>query len=294
MTPPPALPAPAAFHRDPGGGRRLPRHPATAAPTTQLSEPEYADFLANETSGAKEILEKELNKKIRYFAYPYGDFNKQVEAGRSPPAMTRSSSPWRTTRSTSPPMSTASAATSSTRPVRAQLRRLPPPPGRAGAGAGRSRAGRDDGQSPSVITAVLGFTGDPASLETEVRDFGVVRHDFDPETSTVRIYLPRDLIQPTSSSASARRTSSPGQTMVANWHFNYEPSGTARATHEPIAAEPSTNAAGGGEAATAPHGARHQPDGSAGDEGGNKDGNERPAGDQRRSRRGRHQFHHGA
>jgi len=49
-----------------------------------------------------------------------------------------------------------------------------------------------------VITAVLENLGsdalDAASLETSVRDFGAVRHDFDPRPTPVRLYLPRDLV----------------------------------------------------------------------------------------------------
>ena len=45
-----------------------------------LTPEEYDQFLTTETLGAKQILERELNKKIIYFAYPYGDYNKTVEA----------------------------------------------------------------------------------------------------------------------------------------------------------------------------------------------------------------------
>ena len=89
-----------------------------------------------------------------------------------------------------------------------------------------------------VITAVLGYAGtlDPNSIETEVRDYGVVKHDFDPKTSTIRLYLPRDLIQPVNLVNIRVKDSQSGQVMVANWHFNYVPAGAAAVTHAPIAA----------------------------------------------------------
>jgi hypothetical protein len=88
-----------------------------------------------------------------------------------------------------------------------------------------------------VITAVLTQMSadklDPASLETQVRDMGIVKHDFDPGTNTVRIYLPRPLIQPVVLVNIRVRDAQTGQIMVANWQFNYEPSAGA-APHAPI------------------------------------------------------------
>jgi hypothetical protein len=92
-----------------------------------------------------------------------------------------------------------------------------------------------------VITAVLGYAGtlNPKSIETEVRDFGLVRHDFDPKTSTVRLYLPRDLIDPVVVVNIRVRDAETGQVMVANWHFNYAPSAAPK-VHPPIGAAAST------------------------------------------------------
>ena len=72
-----------------------------------------------------------------------------------------------------------------------------------------------------VITAVLGYSGnlDPNSIETSVRDFGVVKHDYDPKTSTIRLYLPRDLIQPVNLVNIRVKDAQTGQIMVANWHL---------------------------------------------------------------------------
>jgi hypothetical protein len=85
-----------------------------------------------------------------------------------------------------------------------------------------------------VITATLGYGGtlDPKSIETSVRDFGDVRHDFDPQTNTLRLYLPRDLISPVVLVNIRAKDASTGEYMVANWHFNYEPG--PNAAHAPI------------------------------------------------------------
>jgi hypothetical protein len=60
-----------------------------------------------------------------------------------------------------------------------------------------------------------------------------VRHDFDPQTNTVRIYMPRDLIQPVVPVNIRVKDAASGQTMVARWHFNYE-ADAAAAVHTPI------------------------------------------------------------
>ncbi len=40
---------------------------------------EYAAWLNNETAGSKALLEQHMGKPITRFAYPYGEYNKQVE-----------------------------------------------------------------------------------------------------------------------------------------------------------------------------------------------------------------------
>jgi hypothetical protein len=63
----------------------------------------------------------------------------------------------------------------------------------------------------------------------------VVKHDFDPATSTIRLYLPRPLIQPEVLISIRARDVQSGQIMVANWTFNYEPAaGAPLPAHPPI------------------------------------------------------------
>ncbi len=44
------------------------------------SPEKYAAWLENETGGAKKILEEHMGKPITCLAYPYGEWNKQVQA----------------------------------------------------------------------------------------------------------------------------------------------------------------------------------------------------------------------
>jgi peptidoglycan/xylan/chitin deacetylase (PgdA/CDA1 family) len=185
-----------------------------------LSAQEYDDFLTNETSGAKAILEKELGKKIKYFAYPYGAYNKQVEAKAVAAGyeaiFTVAGNPVH--------------ITTDIHSVGRYIITKPDEPRFAGY-LHQGVLGLTDAEpAPGaiitnprpVITAVLGFNGSPASLETEVDGLGVA-HDFDPQTSTVRLYLARDLIQPENMVSIRAKDAQSGQTMAANWHFNYEP-----------------------------------------------------------------------
>jgi peptidoglycan/xylan/chitin deacetylase (PgdA/CDA1 family) len=213
-----------------------------------LSPQEYDAFLTSETFGAKALLEQNLGKKIKYFAYPYGDYNKQVEAkvvaAGFEAIFTVADNPVHITTDVhsigryiiTKPVERNFAAY--LRQGALSLAEVDPAPGAT------------TSNPRPVITAVLGFSGDPTSLETDVRDFGVVRHDFDPQTSTVRLYLPRDLIQPDVMVSLRAKDAQSGQTMVANWHFNYEPSGIAPATHEPISSAPMTNATPAREASS--------------------------------------------
>jgi peptidoglycan/xylan/chitin deacetylase (PgdA/CDA1 family) len=220
----------------------------------ELSPQEYDDFLTNETAGAKAVLEKELHKKIKYFAYPYGDYNQMVEtkavAAGFEAIFTVADNPVHITTDVhsigryiiTKPVERAFAGYLKQGAL--SLAQVDPAPGAT------------TSNPEPVITAVLGFTGDPKTLETSVRDFGIVRHDFDPATSTVRLYLPHPLIQPTVLVSIRATDVQSGQVMVANWHFNYEPAGGAPAPiHPPIStaptggtpststATPSTNAA---------------------------------------------------
>ena len=225
-------------------------------PRHLLTPDEYDQFLTSETSGAKAILEKELGKKIVYFAYPYGDYNKAVEAkviaAGFEAVFTVADNPVHITTDVhsigryiiTKPVEGLFAAY--LRQGALSLAQVDPSPG----------ATISDPRP--VITATLGFDGDPASLETEVRDFGIVRHDFDPRTSKIRIYLQRDLVAPEVVVTVRDKDAQTGQVMVANWHFNYEPSGQASpAVHQPISTQPMTNApasakAGASETAASP------------------------------------------
>jgi hypothetical protein len=75
-----------------------------------------------------------------------------------------------------------------------------------------------------VISATLDFQGqiDPKSIEATVKGYGTVPTDFDDKTSTVRLYLQRDLIQPVVNVSIRAKDAKTKQTMVANWQFNYE------------------------------------------------------------------------
>jgi peptidoglycan/xylan/chitin deacetylase (PgdA/CDA1 family) len=220
-------------------------------PRHLLSPQEYDEFLTEETSGAKAILEHELGKSIKYFAYPYGAYNSTVEAkvvaAGFEAIFTVADNPVHITTDIhsigryiiTKPVERAFAGY--LRQGALSLAQVDPSPGAI------------TSNPRPVITAVLGFTGDPASITTEVRDFGIVRHDFDPQTSTVRLYLPRDLIQPEVLVSIHAKDSQSGQTMVANWHFNYEPSGAAPIpAHEPIPSATTNSAPSTTAAPTAP------------------------------------------
>ncbi|HEY0257801.1 MAG TPA: polysaccharide deacetylase family protein, partial [Candidatus Methylacidiphilales bacterium] len=204
-----------------------------------LSADEYDQFLTNETTGAKTLLEQKLGKPVPYFAYPYGAYNKQVEAKAIAAGydaiFTVADNP---VHSTTDKNSIGRYVI--TQPVEkafaSYLRQ-----GALSVADANPAPGTTTSEARPVITAVLGYAGnlDPKSIETSVRDFGAVRHDFDPKTSTVRLYLPRDLIQPVNIVNIRVKDADTGQVMVANWHFNFDPA-TATSTHPPIA---STNAA---------------------------------------------------
>jgi peptidoglycan/xylan/chitin deacetylase (PgdA/CDA1 family) len=209
-----------------------------------LSADEYDEFLTNETAGAKALLEQKLGKPVPYFAYPYGAYNKQVEAKAIAAGydaiFTVADNP---VHSTTDKNSVGRYII--TQPVErafaSYLRQ-----GALSIADASPAPGTITSEARPVITAVLGYAGtlDPKSIETDVRDFGAVRHDFDPKTATVRLYLPRDLIQPVNLVNIRVKDAETGQVMVANWHFNYDPA--TAAVHPPITATnaaPSTNTA---------------------------------------------------
>ncbi len=199
---------------------------------------EYAAWLNNETAGSKAELEQKMGKQITCFAYPYGEYNTQVEdaaiAAGYEAIFTVADNPvhWTTSLHS---IGRYTMTTDVLRNFPAYLRQ-----GALGLDAADPAPGTTISDPRPVITATLGYAGklDPKSIETQVRDFGDVRHDFDPETNTLRLYLPRDLIAPVVLVNIRVKDAVTGQYMVANWHFNYEPG--PNAVHAPIA--PATNA----------------------------------------------------
>jgi peptidoglycan/xylan/chitin deacetylase (PgdA/CDA1 family) len=202
---------------------------------------QYDAWLTNETAGAKALLEQKMGKTITCFAYPYGDYNKQVEAKAIAAGyeaiLTVADNPVHSTTS----LHSIGRYTITQGVVKnfpAYLRQ---------SALSLIKADPEPGATVSdprpVITAVLAPMGadkiEPQSIETSVRDFGVVRHDFDPQTNTLRLYLPRDLIQQVVLVNIRAKDAATGQIMVANWHFNYAPNAAALGTHPPIA--PATN-----------------------------------------------------
>ncbi|MCE0522363.1 MAG: polysaccharide deacetylase family protein [Methylacidiphilales bacterium] len=209
-----------------------------------LSPDEYAAWLTMQTAGAKTLLEKKMGKPITRFAYPYGDYNKQVEAATIAAGFEAIF-----TVADNPVHSTTDLHSIGRYTITQSVEKNFPAYLRQSA-LSLTKADPEPGATINnprpVITAVLSPISadkiDPASLETSVRDFGEVRHDFDPQTNTVRLYLPRDLIQSVALVNIRVKDASTGQIMVANWHFNYEPGGTAASpVHPPIAPAPAKN-----------------------------------------------------
>jgi peptidoglycan/xylan/chitin deacetylase (PgdA/CDA1 family) len=203
-----------------------------------LTPEEYDAWLTNETAGAKALLEQKMGKPITCFAYPYGDYNKQVQAKAIAAGyeaiFTVADNPVHSTTDLHS-IGRYTITQGVIKDFPAYLRQ---------SALSLTKADPEPGATVTnprpVITAVLAPMGaakiDPNSIETSVRDFGVVRHDFDPRTNTVRLYLPRDLIQSVALVNIRAKDAATGQIMVANWHFNYEPDAAANpGTHPPIA-----------------------------------------------------------
>jgi peptidoglycan/xylan/chitin deacetylase (PgdA/CDA1 family) len=196
---------------------------------------QYAAWLTNETAGAKAILEQHMGKKITRCAYPYGEYNTQVEnaviAAGFEAIFTVADNPVHSTTSLHS-IGRYTITQGVEKNFAAYLRQ-----GALGLADANPAPGATITNPRPVITATLGYPGklDPNSIETSVRDFGVVRHDFDPQTNTIRLYLPRDLIQSVALVNIRVKDAETGQVMVANWHFNYEPDpATDAAVHPPI------------------------------------------------------------
>ena len=217
-------------------------HPTLTKKGSKTPE-EYAAWLENETAGSKKVLEEHMGKPITSFAYPFGAYNKQVEdaviAAGYESILTVADNPVHSTTS----LHSIGRYTITRNVVKnfpAYLRQ---------SALSLTKADPEPGatisNSQPVITAVLTQMSadalDPASLETSVRDMGVVKHDFDPATNTVRLYLPRPLVASPVLVNLRVKDAKTGQIMVANWHFNFEP-GAGAATHAPIPAPAPTPA----------------------------------------------------
>ncbi len=211
---------------------------------------EYAQWLTNETAGAKALLEQKMGKPIVCFAYPYGEYNKQVQdaaiAAGYEAIFTVADNPVHSSTNMHS-IGRYTITQGVEKNFDAYLRQ-----GALGIDAAEPAPGDTITDPRPVITARLGYAGtlDPTSIETQVRDFGDVRHDFDPQTNTVRLYLPRDLISPVVLVNIRVKDAATGQFMVADWHFNYEPANATIPVHPPIA--PATNAPAASANATPP------------------------------------------
>ncbi len=202
-----------------------------------LSPEEYDQWLTNETAGSKAILEQKMGKPIVSFAYPYGAYNKEVEAKAIAAGydaiFTVADNPVHSNTDMHS-IGRYTITQSVEKNFAAYLRQ-----GALGVAEADPAPGSTTTNPRPVISAVLGYAGDldPNAIETSVRDFGDVRHDFDPKTSTIRLYLPRDLIQSPVMVNLRVKDAETGKIMVANWQFNYEPGG--QPVHAPLT---STNA----------------------------------------------------
>jgi peptidoglycan/xylan/chitin deacetylase (PgdA/CDA1 family) len=201
-----------------------------------LTPEEYDAFLTNETVTAKAEIEQHLGRPVSYFAYPFGDHDKAVEAkvisAGFKAIFTVAGNPIH------PGTNVDSMGRYViTAPVeRAFASYLHE--GALGLGDISPTPGSIVTDPRPIISAVLGYEGtiNPASISTEVRDMGDVRNDFDPRTGTIRIYLPHDLIESAVVVDVRAKDARTGQTMVASWRFNYQPT-AAGAAHAPIGAK---------------------------------------------------------
>jgi peptidoglycan/xylan/chitin deacetylase (PgdA/CDA1 family) len=186
------------------------------------SPEEYDQWLTAETAGAKAILEQHLNKKIVYFAYPFGDYNKQVQdklvAAGYEAIFTVAGNPVRATTSLLH-MGRYVVTSPEEKDFAGWLRQ-----GALSVVTATPAPGATESNPRPVISAVLNFDGqlEPKSVEASVKGYGAVPIDFDPSTSTVRLYLQRDLIEPVVNVSIHAKDAQTKQTMVANWQFNYE------------------------------------------------------------------------
>ncbi len=203
-----------------------------------LNAEEYEEWLIKETTGSKLRIEEKLGTPVTSFAYPYGAYNKAVEekvlAAGYQAVFTVADNPVRGTTSMHS-IGRYTITQNVEKNFAAYLRQ-----GALGVGDVEPAPGSTISNPRPVISAVLGYSGkiDPKSIETVVRDFGEVRHDFDPATLTLRLYLPRDLVRSPVLVNLRMRDAETNGVLVANWFFNYEPT-TGEVSHPPIGTVPS-------------------------------------------------------
>jgi peptidoglycan/xylan/chitin deacetylase (PgdA/CDA1 family) len=190
---------------------------------------EYDQWLTAETAGAKATLEAHLHKTIKYFAYPYGDYNKQVQdkliASGYEAIFTVAGNPVHATTSQYR-MGRYVITSPEEKDFAAYLRQ-----GALTIMAATPEPGATITDPRPIISAVLNYHGtlDPKSIQAVVKGYGMVPTDFDDKTSTVRLYLQRDLIQPVVNVSIRVKDPQANQTLVNNWQFNYQMTNTPAA-----------------------------------------------------------------
>jgi peptidoglycan/xylan/chitin deacetylase (PgdA/CDA1 family) len=211
-------------------------HPFLSRPHGKTPE-QYDAWLTVETAGAKAEIEQHLNKQVKYFAYPFGDYNKEVEAktiGAGFQAIfTVAGNPIHPGTNVY-----AMGRYVITAPVEKEFASYLHE-GALGLADINPQPGSIVTDPRPVISAVLGYAGkiNPASIIAEVGNMGEVRYDFDPKSLVLRLYLPRDLVQAAEKVNIRAKDADTGQTMVASWHFNYQAT-AAGVTHAPIGTTP--------------------------------------------------------
>ena len=197
---------------------------------------QYDAWLTNETATSKSILESKLGKPIKYFAYPYGEYNEKVEAKTIAAGyeaiFTVANNPIHPGTNVY-----AMGRYIITTPVeKAYVSYLHE--GALGLADITPAPGATVTDPRPVISAELGYDGNinPKSIVAEVSAMGEVRYDFDPKSLVLRLYLPRDLIDPAVKVNIFAKDADTGKTMVASWRFNYQ--ATAAGVHAPIGATP--------------------------------------------------------
>lgn len=190
----------------------------------KLSEDGYVAFLLKETAGSKAILEQKLGKPVPYFAYPYGDYNKVVEAATIAAGYkgiftvagnpVHSTTPWyRVGRYIITKVEERSFAAILREGALAVANAQPAP-------------GAIVTEARPTISAILTYAGQlkPSSISADVKEEGGVRCDFDAPSSTVRVYLLKDLLRPGLVSVTIHaEDAQTSQHVSTRWQFDYEP-----------------------------------------------------------------------